>query len=47
MEKAEYLERALPNCEGLVRIKGAGHAANLGHPDEVNGPLADFLRRHA
>jgi pimeloyl-ACP methyl ester carboxylesterase len=47
MEKAEYLESALPNCEPLVRIPGAGHAANLSHPDEVNGPLADFLRRHA
>jgi 3-oxoadipate enol-lactonase len=47
MEKAEYLEAALPNCEGLVRIAGAGHAANLSHPDEVNAPLADFLRRHA
>jgi pimeloyl-ACP methyl ester carboxylesterase len=47
MEKAEYLESALPNCEGLVRVAGAGHAANLSHPDEVNAPLAEFLRRHA
>jgi pimeloyl-ACP methyl ester carboxylesterase len=47
MEKAEYLERELPNCESLVRITGAGHAANLSHPDEVNGPLREFLRRHA
>jgi 3-oxoadipate enol-lactonase len=47
MEKAEYLARELPNCEGLVRIAGAGHAANLSHPDEVNGPLREFLHRHA
>jgi pimeloyl-ACP methyl ester carboxylesterase len=47
MEKAEYLEREIPNCEALVRIAGAGHAANLSHPDEVNGPLREFLRRHS
>jgi len=47
MEKAERLAEALPNCEGLVRIAGAGHASNLSHPDEVNGPLRDFLLRHA
>jgi pimeloyl-ACP methyl ester carboxylesterase len=47
MEKAERLASELPNCEGLVRIAGAGHAANLSHPDEVNGPLRDFLHRHA
>jgi len=47
MDKAERLASELPNCEGLVRIAGAGHAANLSHPDEVNGPLREFLRRHA
>jgi 3-oxoadipate enol-lactonase len=47
MEKAEYLARELPKCEGLVRIAGAGHAANLSHPDDVSGPLREFLRRHA
>jgi len=46
MEKAERLAALLPNCEGLVRIAGAGHASNLSNPDEVNGPLLDFLRRH-
>ena len=46
MAKAEELERALPKCDGLVRIAGAGHASNLSHPDEVNGPLREFLRRH-
>jgi len=47
IEKAERLAEELPNCEGLVRIAGAGHASNLSHPDEVNGPLRDFLRRHS
>jgi pimeloyl-ACP methyl ester carboxylesterase len=47
MEKAEQLHKELPNCEELVRIAGAGHAANISHPVEVNGPLLDFLRRHS
>ncbi len=46
MEKAEQLHKELANCEELVRIPGAGHASNLSHPAEVNGPLAAFLRRH-
>jgi pimeloyl-ACP methyl ester carboxylesterase len=47
MDKAERLASLLPNCEELVRIPGAGHASNLSHPDEVNGPLRSFLRSHA
>lgn len=47
MDRAERLAKELPHCEALVRIAGAGHASNLSHPDEVNGPLADFLRRHS
>jgi pimeloyl-ACP methyl ester carboxylesterase len=47
ISKAERLAKELPNCEGLVRIAGAGHASNLSHPDEVDGPLRDFLRRHS
>jgi pimeloyl-ACP methyl ester carboxylesterase len=46
IEKGEQLERELGNCEQLVRIPGAGHASNLSHPDAVNGPLREFLRRH-
>ena len=46
MEKAEQLLKDLAQCEELVRIPGAGHASNLSHPEEVNGPLRDFLRRH-
>jgi len=44
MERAEELCRGLSGCAGVVRIEGAPHAANLTHPDEVNGPLLDFLR---
>ena len=46
MEKAEQLQKELPGCEELVRIPGAGHASNVSHPAEVNGPLLDFLRKH-
>jgi pimeloyl-ACP methyl ester carboxylesterase len=46
MEKAEELQKGLPNCAELVRIPGAGHAANVSHAAEVNGPLLAFLRKH-
>lgn len=46
MDKAEQLLRDMRGCEELVRIPGAGHASNLSHPSEVNGPLVTFLRRH-
>ncbi len=46
VDRAERLQRELPGCEELVRIPGAGHASNLSNPDEVNGPLRDFLLRH-
>jgi 3-oxoadipate enol-lactonase len=44
MEKAEELCQALSGCTGVVRIEGASHASNLTHPNEVNGPLLEFLR---
>ena len=44
LHKAEELCRGLAGCAGVVRIEGASHAANLTHPDQVNGPLLDFLR---
>ena len=47
MEKAEALESGLGNAVALVRISGAGHASNLSHPDAVNGPLIEFLRKYA
>jgi 3-oxoadipate enol-lactonase len=44
IEKAEELCRGLSGCSGVVAVEGAPHAANLTHPDQVNGPLLDFLR---
>jgi 3-oxoadipate enol-lactonase len=44
IDKADELCRGLSGCDGVVRIEGAPHAANLTHPDQVNGPLQDFLR---
>ncbi len=47
MDKAEALCAGLPNCEGVVVVHGAAHASNLSHPDQVNGPLSEFLRKYA
>ena len=47
MDRAESLCAGLANCDGVVRVVGAGHASNLSHPDEVNAAIGDFLRRHA
>lgn len=44
IEKGEALCRALPGCAGVVRIEGGPHASNLTHPEQVNGPLLEFLR---
>ena len=46
MTLAEELAARLPRAE-LVRIPGAGHAANLTHPAAVNPPLTAFLARVA
>ena len=40
----EQLCERLPDCRGLIRIEGAPHASNMTHPDQVNGPLLEFLR---
>ena len=47
MERPRRCAPASPNCEGVVVVKGAAHAGNLSHPDQVNGPLAEFLHRVA
>jgi 3-oxoadipate enol-lactonase len=44
LEKGEALCQALSGCTGVIAIDGAPHASNLTHPDEVNGPLREFLR---
>ena len=46
MERAHVLRDGLPNCEGIVVVQGAAHASNLSHPDQVNEPLRQFLRKH-
>lgn len=47
MELAQQLAHGLPGCARLLPIPGAGHAANLTHPQPVNAALRDFLGRHA
>lgn len=37
----------LPGALDLIAIPGAGHTPSLTHPDQVNGPLAAFLRQRA
>jgi pimeloyl-ACP methyl ester carboxylesterase len=46
MSRAEQLAKLLPGCEQLVRVEGAAHASNFTHADQVNGPLAEFVRKH-
>ena len=41
---AAQLAAALPDAE-LATVPGAGHAANLTHPDQVNPALVSFLGR--
>jgi 3-oxoadipate enol-lactonase len=43
MAKADRLCAGLAGCSGVVAIEGAGHAANLSHPAEVNDALRGFL----
>jgi pimeloyl-ACP methyl ester carboxylesterase len=47
MDKAEELAAALSGCEGLVRVPGGAHAANMTHPEVVNPPLRAFLEKFA
>ena len=47
LERAQILAAKLPNCQGLVEVPGAGHAANVTHPQWVNGPLVEFLQKYA
>jgi 3-oxoadipate enol-lactonase len=44
LELAEQLAGNLSGCTGLVRVEGGPHASNLTHPEQVNGPLLEFLR---
>ena len=44
IDKAQALCRALSGCTRVVHVEGAPHASNLTHPEQVNGPLLEFLR---
>ena len=47
MSRAEALRDGLSGCQDFVVVKGAAHAGNLSHPEQVNEPLAVFLRKNA
>ena len=44
MNLAQALCEGLSGCVGLVPVEGGSHASNLSHPEQVNGPLLEFLR---
>ncbi len=41
--RAEAMRAKLPGAEPMVLVPGAGHAANLTHPDPVNAAISRFL----
>jgi pimeloyl-ACP methyl ester carboxylesterase len=43
VEKGAALADGLPNAVPLVVVEGAGHAANLSHPEAVNAAIRGFL----
>lgn len=43
VDKAKALVDGLPGARPLVLVEGAGHAANLSHPDPVNAAIRAFL----
>ena len=43
VEKAEELVAGLPSARPIVLVDGAGHAANLTHPEPVNAAILEFL----
>lgn len=45
MDRAEAMRAGLVGAGKIVAIEGAAHAANLTHPQLVNPPLIEFLRR--
>lgn len=44
LDRARAMAAALPGAE-MVVVPGAGHAANLTHPEPVNRAIQDFLAR--
>lgn len=44
VDKAEELVAGLKGAHPLVLVPGAGHAANLTHPEPVNAAILEFLQ---
>lgn len=47
MDVAQDIADRLGDCKRLVAVEGGYHAPNITHPDQVNGPLREFLDVHA
>lgn len=47
MDRARLLAEKLPNGKRLIEVPGAAHAANVTHPELVNGALLEFLQQYA
>ena len=47
LPRSRALYEALPGRTAFVEVRGAAHAANLTHFEQVNPPLLEFLRAHA
>jgi pimeloyl-ACP methyl ester carboxylesterase len=43
MWRAEQLRDGIADTRGLVVAEGAGHAANMSHPDQVNQAISAFV----
>jgi pimeloyl-ACP methyl ester carboxylesterase len=43
LDRAQALVDGIPNARPLVLIAGAGHAANLTHPEAANPAIREFL----
>ncbi len=43
---AKGLRDELPDCKGLVVVRGAAHAPNITNAKAVNAALHEFLRKH-
>lgn len=41
-EIADHLEKTIPNSKKVI-LAGAGHAMNMGKPEEFNKAVLDFL----
>lgn len=47
LERAQKVHDSLPGCTRFIVVEGARHSPNVTHPEQINGPLLEFLRAHA